>query len=428
MEAVDSRLEDISTTSKKLTISVDASKVDSALSAVKRKYCSKVKVNGFRPGKVPPHMVEKLYGSEMTWEATDQVVRETLDSVIDERKLRVAVLPRLSVDKVIQPGSSFEYSAEVDVIPEVTLADYKGLSVEIEKKSVTDEMLNERLQQMRKSQANIKRIEDRKIWQKGDSLYVRVSIAADGEEPVPATGYFITEDDRTGGGALPEEVAAKAESIAVGETATVEAVVPNSSKAENLRGKSAKFEVTVTDLFTQTLPDINEEFIKSMGSNAKNESEFRDEVKHALGHEVQHAERDQVKTKCVEALVASHQFELPQSVIDEEIRGLLIRLKMVSREQAGKVDASKLRERFGSVAEKRVRARVLFEAIADVEKIEVDQQDLQNYGPSVAYVENLTQADFKNPEIMRMVVNEVRNSKALDFVADAAKVTTKSAS
>lgn len=427
MEAVDSRLEDISSTSKKITISVEASQVDSALTAVKKKYCSKVKVNGFRPGKVPPQMVEKLYGPEMTWEATDKLVRESLDTVIDNQKLRVAVMPRLSVDKAIQPGTKFEFIAEVDVIPEVVLGDYKGLSVEIEKKSVTDEMIEDRIKQMRKSQANIKRIEDRTTWQKGDSLYVRVGIKAEGQEPVAATGYFITEDDRTGGGALPEEVAAKAEKIAVGESATVEAVVPDTNRAENLRGKKATFELTVTDLFTQTLPEIDAEFIKAMGSNAKDEAAFRDEVKSVVGHELEHAERDQVKTKCVEALVASHKFDLPQSVIDEEIRGLLVRLKMVAREQANKVDASKLRERFGAVAEKRVRARVLFEAIADVEKLEVEQSDLQTYGPSVAYVENLTQADFKNPEIMRMVVNEVRNSKALDFVADAAKVTTKNA-
>jgi trigger factor len=425
MEAVDSRLEDISSTSKKITISVEASQVDSALNSVKKKYCSKVKVNGFRPGKVPAHMVEKLYGPEMTWEATDKLVRESLDSVIDNQKLRVAVLPRLSVDKAIQPGTKFEFVAEVDVIPEVTLGSYKGLSIEIEKKSVTDEMLEDRIKQMRKSQANIKRIEDRQAWQKGDSMYVRVGIKAEGQEPVAATGYFITEDDRTGGGVLPEAVAEKAEKMTVGETATVEATVPDTSKFENLRGKKATFELTVTDLFTQELPQIDADFIKAMGSNAKDEAAFREEVKGALGHELQHAERDQVKTKCVEALVATHKFDLPQSVIDEEIRGLLVRLKMVSREQANKVDASKLRERFGAVAEKRVRARVLFEAIADVEKLDVEQADLQTYGPSVAYVENLTQADFKNPEIMRMVVNEVRNSKALDFVADAATVTTK---
>ncbi|MDE6944893.1 MAG: trigger factor [Lachnospiraceae bacterium] len=412
----------------KLTVEVSAEDFEKAIEKVYQKQKKQISIPGFRKGKVPRMMVEKMYGKEVFYEdAANDLIPDAYDNALDECEEDIVSSPKIEVTQ-IEAGKPFVFTATVALKPEVKLGEYKGIKIEkIEREVTEEEVLTEINRERNKNARNIT-IEDRPV-KDGDMTVIDFEGFVDGEafEGGKGENYPLT----IGSGAFIPGFEEQLVGAEIGKEVEVKVTFPEDYQAEELQGKEAVFKCTVHEIKEKELPELDDEFASEV-SEFDTLEEYKEDVKKNLAEKkVKDAETAR-ENAAVEAAVKASEIEIPEAMLETQQRQMVdefsqrITMQGMSMEQYMQFTGAtyeKLIEQVKPQAEERIRARLVLEAIAKAENIVATEEDYEKEMKTMAEVYQMEIDKVK--ELMgerekKNIMLDLAVRKAADFVAENA--------
>lgn len=423
------KAEKIETNVVKLEVTVPAEDFLAAMQKSYRKNLNKFNVPGFRKGKVPMTIVEKMYGPEVLFEDTAYIIYEdTYPKAIEEQNLNPVDYPKLDIVQ-IEKGKDFIYTAEVTVKPEVKLGEYKGVEVEKVEYPVTDEDVEKQLNSMRERNARI--IEKTGAIEKGDIAVIDFEGFIDGVAFAGGKGtdYELTIGSNTFIPGFEDQLIGKT----AGEEVEVNVTFPEDYNVEELKGKPAMFKVTVKAVKAKELPALDDEFAKDV-SEFDTLEELKQDTKKKLEESNAERAKREYEDKVIEKAVEACEIEIPQVMIEREaeymVRDIDNRLQYqgLNVEKYAEIlgtTVDNMKKEFMEPAAKNVRRALVLEAIAKAEDIEVSDEEIAAKAEEIA-----KQYDPENVEKIKnqiitsqkdIIRDELVNNKVIELLVNSAK-------
>ena len=367
----------------KLTIEVPAEDVEKALQAAYLKERKRISLPGFRKGKVPRQMIEKMYGPEVFYDdAANHMISEAYGKAYDECGLEIVSQPKVEVTQ-LEKGKPFIFTAEVAVKPEVTLGEYKGLKVEKSDVEVTDEEVDAEIEKERERNARTVEVTDRAVQDK-DEVTLDFEGFVDGEafEGGKGEDYPLT----IGSGAFIPGFEDQLIGAEIGKEMEVKVTFPEEYQAKELAGKEAVFKCTVKAIKAKELPELDDEFASDVSEEGETMDEYKAEVRGKIKERKEREAKEKKENQTVEQAVANAEIDLPEPMVDLQARQMAddfarrIMQQGMSLEQYFQftgLSEEKMMEELKPQAEKRIRTRLVLEAIVAAENIEVSDERLE---------------------------------------------------
>ena len=421
-------VETLSPIEKKLSVEVDPEQVTKEFERAYRGLSKTVRLPGFRPGKVPRRILEARFRHQVEQDVIQHLVEHSYQEVVASHDFIPVAVPSITPEK-IEPGKAFRYDARVEVKPEVEAKEYKGLEYEPSTWEVTDEMVQAELERLREQLAEFVPIEDRKVGQMGDYAVVSYRGTLDGEEIAGGSGEGITV--HVDEGSLLEGKAPMLAGVEVGSTVETDVTFPEDYSVESLRGKTAKFEVTLESLKAREVPALDDEMAKDLGGKAQTLEELRKEIRTSLEKSHEARAKRENREKIRKALVEKNPIEVPNAMVENGIDQSIAQTMEQFRAQgidprALNLDIRAIREELREDVTLRVKAALLLEAIVKQEGIEVADEDLEAHYASLAEdlgmdVETIRK-HFERNQLEREGLRErLKEDKAIELLLREAK-------
>lgn len=379
-------VETLSPIEKKLSVEVDPEQVTKEFERAYRGLSQRVRLPGFRPGKVPRRILEARYRDQVEQDVVQHLVEHSYQEVVESHDFIPVAVPSITPEKV-EPGKTFRYEARVEVKPKVEAKEYKGLEYEPTAWEVTDEMVQAELERLREQLAEFVPIEDRKVAETGDYAVVSYRGTMDGEEIAGGSGEGITV--QIDEGTLLEGKAPMLAGAEIGSTVETDVTFPEDYTVESLRGKTARFEVKLESLKARELPALDDEMAKDLGGKAQTLEELRQEIRGSLEKSQESRANRENRDKIRKALVEKNPIEVPPAMVENGIDQSIAQTMEQFRAQgidprALNLDLRTIREDLREDVTLRVKAALLLEAIVEQEGIEVAEADLEAHYSSLA--------------------------------------------
>ena len=307
-------VETTGTIDRKMTVELPAAQIDETVEKRLKALAGRVKIDGFRPGKVPFSLVKKRYSDSVRYEVVESLLGSSFQEAARQQNLRVAGLPDIDL-KTLEAGKNLEYVASFQVYPEFTIAGVDTLNITRPTSEVTDADLDKMIEVIRKQNQDWQTVE--RAAQNGDSVTIDFVGTLDGEtfEGGSANDYAV----ELGAGRMLKDFEEGLIGMQVGEEKTVDVAFPDNYQAENLKGKTAQFKLSVKQVREPVLPEIDADFIKRFGVDAGDVETFRAEVKKNMLHELDKALKSQVKQQVMDGLADLHAIEVPKALVADEV-------------------------------------------------------------------------------------------------------------
>ena len=427
------QVENLEKNMAKLTIEVAAEEFEKAVQAAYMKNKNKITIPGFRKGKAPRVMIEKMYGAGIFFEdAANALIQREYPKAAEESGLDIVSYPEIDVVQV-EKGKSFIFTAEVAGKPEVTLGEYKGLEVEVTPVEVTEEEVAAELKREQENNSRTIDVDDRAVAQ-GDMVTLDFEGFVDGVafEGGKGTDYPLTIgsnsfipgfEDQLVGAELNKEV-------------EVNVTFPEDYHANDLAGKAAVFKCTVKAIKVKELPELDDEFAKDV-SEFDTLAEYKADVEKKIRERKEGVAKREREDKAVDAVIANAQMDIPEAMIQNQIQQLMN--DFVQRMQAQGLsidqyyqftglDQAKIQEQMRPQALKRIQSRLVLEKVAEVENIQISDEKFEE--------ELKTMADMYKMEVEKLkelmgdaekeqMKKDIAVQEAVTLVAESAKVVEK---
>lgn len=367
----------------KLTIEVSAEDVEKALQQAYLKERKRISLPGFRKGKVPRQVIEKMYGPEVFYdEAANHMISEAYGKAYDECELEIASQPKVEIVQ-LEKGKPFIFTAEVAVKPEVTLGEYKGLKVDKVSAEVTDEEVDAEIEKERERNARTVDVTDRAVQDK-DQITLDFEGFVDGTafEGGKGEDYPLT----IGSGAFIPGFEDQLIGAEIGKETEVKVTFPEEYQAKELAGKEAVFKCTVKTIKVKELPELDDEFASDVSEEGETMEEYKAEVRGKLKERKEREAKEKKENQVVEQAVANAEIDLPEPMVDLQARQMaddfarrIMQQGMTLKQyfQFTGLSEEKMMEELKPQAEKRIRTRLVLEAIVAAENIEVSDERLE---------------------------------------------------
>ena len=413
----------------KLTIEVSAEDVEKALQAAYLKERSRISLPGFRKGKVPRQMIEKMYGPEVFYdEAANHMISEAYGKAYDECELDIVSQPKVAITQ-LEKGKPFIFTAEVAVKPEVTLGEYKGLKVDKVSTRVTQKEVDEEIDKERERNARTIEVTDRAVQDK-DQVILDFEGFVDGVafEGGKGENYPLT----IGSGAFIPGFEEQLIGAEIGKETEVNVTFPEEYQAKELAGKEAVFKCTVHEIKAKEIPELDDEFVSDVSEKSETVDAYKAEVKAKIKERKERQGRQKKEDQAVEQAVANAEIDIPEPMIDLQTKQMAddfarrIMQQGMSLEQYFQftgLSEEKMMEEFRPQAEKRIRTRLVLEAVAAAENIEVSDERLDEELKKMAdsyqmEVEKLK--EFMGDNEKQQMKEDIAVQEAVTLIADAA--------
>ena len=413
----------------KLTIEVSAAEFEKALEDAFLKNKNKISVPGFRKGKVPRQMVEKMYGPEIFYEdAANALIPDAYSKALDECEEDIVSSPEIDVTQ-IEKGKSFIFTATVALKPEVKLGKYKGVKVEAAEVTVTDEEVDAKIEKERENNARTIEVTDRPV-KDGDMTVLDFEGFVDGVAFDGGKGenYPLT----IGSGAFIPGFEEQLVGAEIGKEVEVNVTFPEDYQAEELKGKAAVFKCTIKEIKEKELPALDDEFASEV-SEFDTLEEYKKDVKETLTIEKEKAARDAKEAAVIDAIIADSDMAIPEAMgttqqkqmIDEFAQRMQMQgLSMEQYFQFTGATLDKMMEQVKPQAETRIKSRLVLEAVAAKEGIEATEEDYEEEIKTMAEVYQMEPDKIKEmlPEkSVKGIKEDIAVKKAAEFVVNNAK-------
>jgi trigger factor len=411
---------------KKLKIVLPEEEVSKELDAGFRKVKNEAHIKGFRRGKVPRHILEKTYGQQVRAEVAEKLVQETYFDAIEKEKLDVVAHPEIKAP-IFEDDGSFSYEAEVDTRPLFELNEYKGLEIEKQEVSVSDEEVSSEIERLRKELAPLRNVEDRAA-QVNDIAIVDFDGFHDGEKLEQVHGEDVNVD--IGTGRHGQEFENKLVGMKKGEESSVEVDFTADAPNPVLAGKKVEFRINVKDIKERVLPDLDDEFAKDVGGEFDSFAALKEHIREQILAQKEEAQEGNISDRIMQKLVEANEFEVPSRLVQFEINEYMkqteetLKRGGLTLESAG-INRAEAEDRYRDTAVKRVRGDFILKKIAELEDIKVLDEDLNNGFARIAKQYNMTipevQGYFKSRDDMLPFIGELLNEKILKFLRGESK-------
>ncbi|MFC7365505.1 MULTISPECIES: trigger factor [Bhargavaea] len=412
-----------------LTFEVPAETFNKGLDQAFKKVVKQVNVPGFRKGKVPRKIFEQMFGVESLYQdAIDAVLPEAYSNAIDEADISPVAQPEINVEEIEQ-GKPVVFTANVTVKPEVKLGEYKGLEVERQDTAVTDEEIEEQLNDRRQGNAEFVIKEDEAAAE-GDTVVLDFEGFTDGEafEGGKAEGYEL----ELGSGNFIPGFEEQLVGVKAGDSKDVEVSFPEEYHAAELAGKPATFKVTVHEVKARELPELDDEFAKEIDSEVESLDELRSKLKEQTAQEKKDASEAALRDELVEQAAKNAEIEIPEVMVESEVDRMVQEFGQRLQQQGMTLDLyyqfsgqdeAALRAQMKEDAETRVRVSLVLEAIAEAEGVTVGEEDIQEELQTMSGQFNMDTEQIK--QILggtEMLENDIRFKKTIEFLVENAKI------
>ncbi|MBB3192180.1 trigger factor [Halomonas cerina] len=406
---------------RRVQVQVPAAEIDEAVDARLKDAAKNVRMDGFRKGKVPMSVIRQRYGNEIRNEVVGEVMRERYVRAITDENLNPAGYPQIEAT-VNEAGKDLEFTATLEVYPEIELASIEGTEVERPVVEVTEADVDEMIETLRKQNAGWEEVE--RPAEDGDQVTLDFQGflgdepfeggSAEGHELVIGSGSFIP-------GFEEQLIGTRA-----GEEKELKVTFPEDYQAEQLAGQEATFKVKVHSVKEQALPEVDAEFVKQFGVEDGDLDKFRDEIKKNMTREASQAVDNRVKQQVLEALKKANEIAVPQSLIQQETEGL----KRQAAQQFGlgeDFDVSQLPdELFAEQAKSRVQIGLLLAEVIKTHELDASDDEIRAKVEELAQQyqdpEQVVEYYMGNDQMKTQVKSAVLEEKAVDVLLDQATV------
>ena len=413
----------------KLTIEVSAEDFEKAIEKAYQKNRGKINIAGFRKGKAPRKMIEKMYGKGVFLEdAANEIIPEAYTKEIENCDLDIVSQPSIDVVQ-IESGKPFIFTAEVATKPEVELGEYKGIEVEKKTAEVTDEEVEAALNSEREKQSRFVPVTDRPVAD-GDTTTIDFEGFVDGVafEGGKGTDYPLTIGSHSFIDTFEEQLIGKN----IGEEVEVNVTFPEQYQAAELQGKPAMFKVTIKEIKAKELPELDDDFAQDV-SDFDTLAEYKEDLKKKLLENKEEEVKAQFEEDVLEKVVENAKMDIPDPMVDLQIRQMADNfarritsqgLSMEQYMQFTGMTEDKLVEQMRPQALKTIQSRLVLEAIAKAENIVATDEDLNKELEKMASmyqmeVEKLNELiSDKEKESMKL---DIAVQKSVDFIVEQAK-------
>ncbi len=417
----------------KLTIEASAEELEKAIEKAYQKQKKQISIPGFRKGKVPRQMVEKMYGKEVFYEdAANELIPDAYDQALMECEEDIVSSPKIEVTQ-IEAGKPFIFTALVALKPDVKLGKYNGVKIDKIDTEVTEEDVDAAIDRERENNARNITVEDRPV-KDGDVTTLDFEGFVDGVafEGGKGENYPLT----IGSGAFIPGFEEQLIGAEIGKEVEVKVTFPEDYQAENLKGKDAVFKCTVKEIKEKELPEADDEFASEV-SEFDTFAEYREDVKKQLAEKKEKDAKNAREDAAIKAVVDGAEMEIPDAMLETQQRQMVdefaqrITMQGLSMEQYFQFTGAtyeQLVEQMKPQAEERIKSRLVLEAVAKAENIEATEEDYEQELKTMAEVYQMETDKVK--ELMgerekKNILQDIAVRKAAEFVAEHAKESKK---
>jgi trigger factor len=417
----------VSPIQRRIRVELPADAVDREFFRVYERLGQRAKIKGFRPGKVPRPVLERLYRDEVRGEVLSRLVEDCLGEIFRERKLQVVSRPEIEVNDLAE-GRAFAFSAVVEIKPDVKVKNYLGKELEKVKLSLDEAQVDLALSHLQDGHAHLQPVEDRDVVERGDFVVLDFVGSIDGK-PFPAgrAEHYALE---VGG----RKALAQFEEAIVGLKKDGEHIIsvayPQDYFNSELAGRVGEFRVVVREIKKKILPPLDDEFAKDYGGCASLD-ELKQKIRARLESELREIQTRDLREQLLTRLIDEHPFEIPPAMLDHQIRYLVERhqTRLAARGSGADQPApavEHVRRDLEPHAERQVRAMLLIEKIAGIENIEVSREEVQQRIDAMALsarekgvsLQELYRRNDAREDLRSQLVFE----RTLDFLLERSKV------
>ena len=365
---------------RRLTVGVPAEKLDSAVKTRLADAQKNLRIDGFRPGKVPMIEVKRRFGKAVRDEVLGEVMRESFIEAVGKESIEPAGMPQFE-PTVNEPGKDLEFVATFEVYPEVSLAGFDSIEVEKLSAEIGDADVDKMIEQLREQRATFEKV-DRAAAQ-GDRVNINYAGTRDGEafEGGTADGQDLV----LGSGQMIPGFEDGIVGMSAGEQKTIDVTFPEDYQAEDLKGQAVQFAITVNKVEAKQLPEVTDEFMAQFGVKEGGMDAFRIDIRKNMERELKNALRNKVKEQVMTGLVEAHAFDVPAALVSGEIQRM--RQQMVQQFGGGaQFDPSMLPEElFREQAERSVRLGLIVRQILEQLERDTDRDNFMDAAAAQQY-------------------------------------------
>jgi len=430
------QVENLEKNMAKLTIEVAAEEVEKAIQAAYMKEKGKISIPGFRKGKVPRQMIEKMYGAAVFYEdAANTLIQENYPSAVDESGVDIVSRPTIDVVQ-IESGKPFIFTAEVAVRPEVKLGKYLGVQVTKIDTSVSDEEVAEALEKERNNNARTVTVTDRPV-QNGDTAVIDFEGFVDGVafEGGKGENHSLEIGSHSFIDTFEEQLVGKN----AGDEVDVNVTFPEQYQAEELAGKPALFKVKIHEIKAKELPELDDEFAQDV-SEFDTLAEYKEDLKKHLEEQKENEAKRTKEDEAIQKIIDKSTMEIPEAMLDTQCENMINEfaqriaqsgLSMEQYMQFSGLTLDKLKEQVRPEAETRIKSSLVLEQIAKEENIEVTDEEID------AEVEKMAAAygmeadklkEYMGDAEKESMARDLKVTKAVDLIMENVKERAKAKS
>lgn len=409
-----------------LEISIPAAEVESETTRVAANVQKRAKLPGFRPGKAPISLIRKQFAADIRQQVLEALIPSSLQKQFEAENLNVVGTPDIS-DVHLHDGEPLRFKAEFEVVPAIELGDYRGIEVAYADPEVTDEDVAKRLGELRESKADYVNVDPRPLENGDFAVAALESIAGVEGEPFKQEEMVL----EIGGADTFDAFTENLRGLSPGDEREFEVVYPENYGAPRLAGKTVKFHATVRGLRKKELPELNDEFAQDLG-DYRSIDELRDAVRKSILAQRQFEAQQAAKDKIVDALVDKHEFAVPETFVDRQIRTRVEQsLRAMSQEgvdlKSLKLDWAKVKETQRDKAVREVKASLLLERISEREAIHATRDEVDKEVERLARLQREPVAalriKFEKDGTLGRIAHHLQTEKTLNFLFEQARKT-----
>lgn len=412
----------------KLTIEVSSEEFENAIAKAYKKNKNKISMPGFRKGKAPRAMIEKMYGKGIFYEdAANSIIPDAYADAAKESELEIVAQPEIDVTQ-IESGKPFIFTATVALKPEVTLGEYKGIEVEKKEVEVIDEEVEAEINKVRESNARMLDIDDR-ATQDGDTVLIDFDGYVDGKqfEGGKADDYSLVLGSHSFIDNFEEQLVGKN----IGDDVEVNVTFPENYQAEELQGKPAVFKVKIKEIKVKELPELDDDFAQDV-SNFDTIAEYKEDLKKKLTENKEEALKREREEAVIGKIIENAQMDIPEQMVDAQTRQMTQEFAQRLSSQGLSIDQymqftgltpQKMIEELKPQALKRIQSRLVLEAVVAAENIETTEEELDKEIENMASMYQMEVDKLKEvigEEEKKQISLDLAVQKAVEIVTEAA--------
>jgi trigger factor len=421
-------VEDISAVKKKLEIVIPQEKVSGDLDAAYNTLRKTAQIKGFRPGKAPRSILERLYKNQVEHEVASKLISDAYPKAIEEQRLEPVGVPAVEKGQ-LSSHTDFAFSMTLEVSPHIEPRAYLGMEIEKEELRVTEAMVEERLEQIRSAHAKLQTVEEDRPLKEGDIAVIKYQ----GYENGKPLNKIVSENFTIllGQNRFNADIERQLVGVKKGEEKSIEVTFPQEFGNPLVAGKTILFEVKVLDIKERVLPDLDDEFARDLGGDFQTLQDLKTKLKEQVTEEESRRIERNLNEQIQQKLIESHEFETPRSLVDLQTRKMMNNLENnllqqgLNFESVGIVPES-MAEKYQVQAEKQVKASLLLRSIAEKESIVVEEPELNEALEKIAKqmgqnTESIKEI-YSDNNMMENLRGRLLEEKTLKFIVEGAKI------